>query len=82
MNRLEKLWHITFSSDGRLPLFAGEAGRLSALHRLAAVAGREAILYSIVDDHLHLLVLCCRARVSRRVDGTARRATAARPKRA
>ncbi len=51
-----KYWHLTFASDGRLPLFAEEALRLQALHRLAAIAGREAALFSIVDDHLHALL--------------------------
>jgi hypothetical protein len=60
-----KCWHLTFASDGRLPLFAEEALRLRALHRLAAIAGQEAALFSIVDDHLHALLAGDRRRIAR-----------------
>ncbi len=65
MERDGKCWHLTFASDGRLPLFAEEALRLQALHRLAAIAGREAVLFSIVDDHLHALLSASHKRIAR-----------------
>lgn len=49
------LWHISIESDERLPMFPGEILILRALHALARVAGKVMLLFSIVDDHLHLV---------------------------
>ena len=57
--------HLTFSSDGRLPLFPDETARRAALHCLARTAGQEIALFCMVDDHLHLVLLAPRARVGR-----------------
>jgi len=57
--------HLTFSSDGRLPLFPDETTRRAAVHCLARAAGQEIALFCIVDDHLHLVVLAPRPRVGR-----------------
>ncbi len=57
--------HLTFSSDGRLPLFPDETTRRAAIRCLARTAGQEIALFCIVDDHLHLVLLAPRARVGR-----------------
>ena len=56
-------WHLTVASDGRTPLFPDEARRRAAVRTLARVAGQELVLFSVVDDHVHLVVTCDRSRV-------------------
>lgn len=53
-----EVWHLTFSSDGRFPLFQDEASRRAAVRKLVKVAGREMLLFSIVDDHAHQVIGC------------------------
>ncbi len=47
--------HLTFSSDGRHPLFPTLALRREAVRCIAAI-GPEVILFSVVDDHAHVVV--------------------------
>ena len=47
-------WHLTWASDGRAALFPEESTRLAAVRALARVAGSWAMLFAIVDDHVHL----------------------------
>jgi hypothetical protein len=54
------LWQITITSKGRLPLFPTEAERRRAVRTLARVAGQLLAIFCIVDDHLHLVVVCSR----------------------
>lgn len=49
------LWHISIESADRLPIFPDENLLLRALHTLARIAGKVMLLFSIVDDHLHLV---------------------------
>jgi len=58
-------WHLTLSSDGRVPLFPDEPRRRAAVRRLARVAGGDMALFGVVDDHVHLVVLATRARAGR-----------------
>lgn len=58
-------WHLTFASAGRHALFPDEAGRRAAVHKLAMVAGQEMVLFCIVDDHVHVVVLETRTRTGR-----------------
>jgi REP element-mobilizing transposase RayT len=60
-----ELWHMTFESEGRQVLFRGEAALNAAVLTLARVAGRDLLLFSIVDDHIHLAVSGGRSRVGR-----------------
>lgn len=53
-----KLWHVTFSSATRHALFPGAPLRRAALRRVIALAAGELVLYSLVDDHLHLVTHC------------------------
>jgi len=58
-------WHLTFSSDGRSALFPDEALRCRAVRTVLRVAGRQLLLFCIVDDHVHVVVLCEADRVGR-----------------
>lgn len=48
--------HLTFSSDGRLPLFPGEAPRRAAVSALVRVAGPSLLMFNVVDDQVHVLL--------------------------
>lgn len=47
-------FHLTFATDGRLPLFPSQAPRLAALHAIGRVAGDKVLLFCLVDDHAHI----------------------------
>jgi hypothetical protein len=49
------LWHVSFAADDRMPLFPSERLRRSALLTLAKIAKTVLVLFSIVDEHLHLV---------------------------
>jgi len=55
-----QIWHLGFSSDGRHPLFRSETERRSALLVLVRASGSYLVAFSIVDDHLHVVVVCSR----------------------
>ncbi len=52
-------------SSGRNPLFADEAACRNAIRALARVVGSSAVLFSVVDEHIHLVLWCDRARCGR-----------------
>jgi hypothetical protein len=56
--------HFTFSSDGRHPLFPTLARRRAAVRCILRVAP-ECILFCVVDDHLHVVVVADPARTGR-----------------
>jgi len=58
-------WQMRFSAEGRPTLFPDEALRREAVWTVGRVCAGIVVLLSIVDDHLHLLLLCDRARVGR-----------------
>ncbi len=58
-------WQMRFSAEGRPTLFPDESLRRDAVRTVGRICGGIVVLLSIVDDHLHLLLLCDRARVGR-----------------
>ncbi len=59
------IWHLTYASDGRNPLFPDEVACRKAVRVLGRVAGTSTVLFNIVDDHLHLVLWCDRQRRGR-----------------
>jgi hypothetical protein len=59
------IFHLTFATEGRLPPFPDEASRREAVCILHRVAGTALVLYFVVDDHLHAVLLCDRQRAGR-----------------
>jgi hypothetical protein len=53
-----QLWHLTLAARTRHALFPDEALRLAALRKLASICGPALVLFCLVDDHLHWVVLC------------------------
>ncbi len=60
-----KIWHLRISSDGRHPLFPTEQQRRAAVLLLARRAGPWLVAFGIVDDHLHLELVCSRVRAGK-----------------
>lgn len=56
-------YHLTFASDGRQALLPDEGLRRQALHTLARTVGDRVVLFCIVDDHVHVVLLCEAERV-------------------
>lgn len=50
--------HLTFSSVGRLALFTTEALRRVAVRTVVRVAGDRLVLFCVVDDHTHVVIVC------------------------
>ena len=59
------LWHLTLSAEGRSTLYPSETNRRAAIHALARVGGDRLQLFSIVDDHVHVVVRGDRAEAGR-----------------
>lgn len=59
------IWHLTFASQGRLPLFPTEAEGRAAVRALVDKAGPWLGLFCIVDDHVHVVVVCDEDRAGR-----------------
>jgi hypothetical protein len=55
-------WQLTTSSITRHALFPSEAQRREAVRAVVRVCERELVQFCIVDDHVHVVVLCDRAR--------------------
>ena len=60
----EQRWHLTYSSDGRFPIFPEESQRRRAILRLSRLE-LQLLLFSIVEEHLHLVNKADHARVGR-----------------
>ncbi|MDP2310840.1 MAG: hypothetical protein Q8P18_32780 [Pseudomonadota bacterium] len=58
-------FHLTFAAVGRHALFPTERARRAAVRALGRVAGAWIVLFAIVDDHVHVVVLCEEERVGR-----------------
>jgi len=58
-------WQLTIASSDRRHAFADHAVRLVVVHVLVRIAGPVALLWCVVDDHLHLVVACTRAEAGR-----------------
>ena len=59
------LVHLTYSSDGRHPLCPTERSRRLAVRALARTVGGHTVLFCVVDDHLHLVLICLANQVRR-----------------
>lgn len=55
-------WHLTLSSTPRHPLFPSEARRHEAVLTVVRVCHAELVLFCVVDEHVHAVVLCDRGR--------------------
>lgn len=53
-----QLWHLTLAARTRHTLFPDEVLRLRALRKLIAICAGTLVLFGIVDDHIHWVVLC------------------------
>ncbi len=59
------LWHATWSTRGRLPVAPDEAARRALVREIVARAGTALVLFCVVDDHVHVVLLCDREALSR-----------------
>jgi hypothetical protein len=48
-----EFFHLTFASDGRMPLFAREPERRAGVRALVRTAARQLALFCLADDHVH-----------------------------
>ncbi|MDP2306597.1 MAG: hypothetical protein Q8P18_11300 [Pseudomonadota bacterium] len=53
-----RTFHLTYTTRGRQPLFPGEALRRAAVRSLVRVGGGWIVLFCLVDEHAHVVVLC------------------------
>ena len=60
-----RTYHLTFVAKGRQPPFPGEVARRAAVRALIRVGGAWIVLFCLVDDHVHVVVLCEPADVRR-----------------
>jgi hypothetical protein len=59
------IFHVTFASDGRLPLFPEEPQLRRCIRTLLRVCRLALALYYVVDEHLHAVWTCERPRAGR-----------------
>lgn len=60
-----QIWHLGLSSEGRHPLFPSERERRAAVGLVVRRAGPYLVTFGIVDDHLHVVVVCDRRTVGK-----------------
>ena len=60
-----EIWHLRLSSDGRHPLFPSEQERRAAVRVIVARAGLWLVVFGIVDDHVHLILVSDRKRAAK-----------------
>lgn len=53
-------WHVTWSTKGRLPVAPDEARRRALVRMLAVRAASTLVLFSVVDDHVHVWLMGAR----------------------
>lgn len=63
---MQQPWHLAISSVSRHPLFPGAERTRAAVLMLVDGFGREAAEFCIVDDHLHIVLVCDEATMERR----------------
>ncbi len=61
-------WHITLAADGRFPL----SRTLAIIATIVRVCGDVLLLFAVVDDHVHLVLIGERFEVGRRTSGLVR----------
>jgi hypothetical protein len=52
------MWHVTWSTVGRHPIAPDEAARRALVRVLVERAAKVLVLFCVVDDHVHLVLLC------------------------
>ena len=52
-----RTYHLTWATAGRQPAFPAEAVRRAVLRAIAEVAGAFVVLFAIVDDHVHIIIV-------------------------
>jgi len=62
---MTQCWHITVSTDGRMPLFADEAARRAAVRAVHRVFEGRLVLFCFADEHAHVVVLVTPGRIGR-----------------
>lgn len=67
-----KIVHLTWSTRGRKTAFLSEEARRSALRALGEVAGGAVLLFSLVDDHVHVVLMAEPERIRRLQAGITR----------
>jgi len=67
------LWHVTWATEGRNPLFPDEGARLRAVAALVEAAAGDLALFCVVDEHVHAVLCGGRALAARRVRAITRR---------
>jgi len=65
------IWHITIAVTDRHPWFGDQAGLLGAVRALVCAVGKWALMFCIVDEHIHLVMMCDRERAGRIAQATA-----------
>lgn len=60
-----RCWHLTFTDPLRHTFFPGEAGLRAAVRTVGRVARDKLVIFSIVDDHVHLVLACREEHVRR-----------------
>lgn len=55
-----RTFHLTFATRGRQPVAPDEGVRRALVRVLVRVAGPSLVLFCVVDDHVHVVVLCTR----------------------
>jgi len=67
------LHHLTLATDGRRTLFPDETARRTALRALGGALAGRALLFCVVDDHVHVVLEGERAAVGRVAQAIAHR---------
>lgn len=70
-------FHLTLASAGRITLFPEPDALLNAVRVLARVGGPRLLLFSVVDDHVHVVLHAEASSVSRAASGLSRALAAA-----
>ncbi|MES2640320.1 MAG: hypothetical protein V4850_12580 [Myxococcota bacterium] len=55
-----RTFHLTFATRGRQPVAPDESIRRALVRVIVRVAGISLVLFCVVDDHVHVVVLCTR----------------------
>lgn len=58
-------FHLTFATRGRQPVAPTEEIRRALVRVIVRIAGKFLVLFCVVDDHVHVVVLCKRKQAGR-----------------
>jgi hypothetical protein len=59
------VWHVMFAADGRNTLFVDEGACLTAIRQMARAAGSRIVVFSVVDEHVHVVLTGDRQQVGK-----------------